>query len=173
MILNGFPGADYENVCQTLIASSNGKDGDLFDLCYTENLNNPFKPIWLRLQPLGFEFCEMVGELLKPMSHHLDAERLVTRIIRKQNNDPRSWISSDLAAHVAQGPEFQHPVLINLLIHHEDQQAPVVYGRDLNWDTLFGSINYQTEQGSVYANQHLWNLVCCGKPTVVTWISAR
>jgi Lon-like ATP-dependent protease len=45
-ILNGFPGADYENVCQTLIASSNGKDGDLFDLCY-ENLNNPFKPIWL------------------------------------------------------------------------------------------------------------------------------
>ncbi|MFR9721722.1 AAA family ATPase, partial [Aeromonas diversa] len=25
----------------------------------------------------------------------------------------------------------------------------------LNWDTLFGSINYQTEQGSVYANHHL------------------
>ncbi|MFQ2479009.1 Lon protease family protein [Aeromonas caviae] len=157
MILNGFPGADYENVCQTLIASSNGKDGDLFDLCYTENLNNPFKPIWLRLQPgSGFEFCEMVGELLKLMSHHLDAERLVTRIIRKQNNDPKIVdFLSDLAAHVAQGLEFQHPVLINLLIHHEDQQAPVVYGRDLNWDTLFGSINYQTEQGSVYANQHL------------------
>ena len=150
-ILNGFPGADYENVCQTLIASSNGKDGDLFDLCYTENLNNPFKPIWLRLQPgSGFEFCEMVGELLKLMSHHLDAERLVTRIIRKQNNDPKIVdFLSDLAAHVAQGLEFQHPVLINLLIHHEDQQAPVVYGRDLNWDTLFGSINYQTEQGSV------------------------
>lgn len=29
----------------------------------------------------------MVGELLKLMSHHLDAERLVTRIMRKQNND--------------------------------------------------------------------------------------
>ena len=52
MLLNGFPGADYESVCQTLIASSNGKDGDLFDLCYTENLNNPFKPIWLRCNPV-------------------------------------------------------------------------------------------------------------------------
>lgn len=157
MLLNGFPGVDYEDVCQTLIAASNGKDGDLFDLCYTENLNNPFKPIWLRLQPgTGIEFCEMVGELLKLMSHHLDAERLVTRIMRKQNNDPKiDDFLSDLAAHVAQGLEFQHPVLINLLIHHEEQEAPVVYGRDLNWDTLFGSINYQTEQGSVYANQHL------------------
>ena len=157
MLLNGFPGADYEGVCQTLIADSNGKDADLFDLCYTENLNNPFKPIWLRLQPgTGIEFCEMVGELLKLMSLHLDAERLVTRIMRKQNNDPKiDDFLSDLAAHVAQGLEFQHPVLINLLIHHEQQEAPVVYGRDLNWDTLFGSINYQTEQGSVYANQHL------------------
>src|SRR5690606_19774011 len=97
------PISDYEGVCQTLIAASNGKDGDLFDLCYTENLNNPFKPIWLRLQPgTGIEFCEMVGELLKLMSHHLDAERLVTRIMRKQNNDPKiDDFLSDLAAHVA------------------------------------------------------------------------
>ncbi|UBO75825.1 Lon protease family protein [Aeromonas rivuli] len=157
MLINGFPGADYEQVCRILIADTHGKDGDLFDLCYTENLNNPYKPIWLRLQPgSGVEFCEMVGELLKLMGHHLDAERLVTRIMRKQKNDPKiADFLSDLAAHVALGLEFQHPVLINLLIHHDEQQAPVVYGRDLNWDTLFGSINYQTEQGSVYANQHL------------------
>lgn len=47
-----------------------------------ENRCNPYKPIRLRLQPgTGVEFCEMVGELLKLLSHHLDAERIVTRIM--------------------------------------------------------------------------------------------
>ncbi|MGL5303368.1 MAG: Lon protease family protein [Aeromonas sp.] len=140
-----------------MIIEANGNDADLFDLCYTENLNNPFKPIWLRLQPgSGIEFCEMVGELLKLMSLNLDAEHLVSRIMNKQNHDPKiDDFLTTLAAHVAQGLEFQHPVLINLLIHHPQPEAPIVYGRDLNWETLFGSINYQTEQGSVYANQHL------------------
>ncbi|MFR9718296.1 Lon protease family protein [Aeromonas diversa] len=157
MLLNGFPGVDYEAVCNQLIDSVSGQDSDLFDLCFTENLNNPFKPIWLQLQPgTGYEFCEMVAELLKLANHHLDAERLVTRIMRKQNDDPKiDDFLSDLTAHVALGLEFQHPILINLLIHHEQKEAPVIYGRDLNWDTLFGSINYQTEQGSVYANHHL------------------
>lgn len=157
MLLNGFPGVDYEEACRLLIEDAKGQDADLFDLCFTENLNNPFKPIWLQLQPgSGFEFCDMVAELLKLANHHLDAERLVTRIMRKQNDDPKIGdFLSDLTAHVALGLQFQHPVLINLLIHHEDKQAPVIFGRDLNWDTLFGSINYQTEQGSVYANHHL------------------
>lgn len=157
MLLNGFPGVDYEAACRHLIAGIEGNDGDLFDLCFTENLNNPFKPIWLQLQPgSGYEFCEMVAELLKLANHHLDAERLVTRIMRKQNNDPKiDDFLSDLTAHVALGLEFQHPVLINLLVHHEQRELPVIFGRDLSWDTLFGSINYQTEQGSVYANHHL------------------
>ena len=44
-------------------------------------------------------------------------------------------------------------VLISLLIITKSSKPPSS-GRDLNWNTLFGSISYQTEQGSV-ANQHL------------------
>ncbi|MGL5947929.1 MAG: Lon protease family protein [Aeromonas sp.] len=157
MLLNGFPGVDYETACVELIANTHGKDGDLFDLCYTENVNNPYRPLCLTLQPgSGIEFCQQVAELLKRLSHKLDAEKLVAQIVHKQNNDPLiDDFLSDLATHVAQGLEFQHPVLINLLIHHPEQDAPLIYGRDLTWDSLFGSINYQTEQGSVYANQHM------------------
>ena len=44
---------------------------------------------------------------------------------------------------------------MNLMIHQTQQQPPVIYARDLTWRSLFGAINYVTEQGSVYSNHHL------------------
>lgn len=157
LLLSGFPGVDYEKTVMDLIDDCALDDSDLFDLCYAENLLNPFKPQWLKLKPgSGIEFCEWVGELLRLMKLHLDAEAVVNRILRKQDNDEKlAEYLEQLAAHVAQGGGFVHPVLINLLIHHETQTPPVIYARDLTWETLFGSINYQTEQGSVFSHHHL------------------
>ena len=56
---------------------------------------------------------------------------------------------------MAQDGVFTHPVLMNLMIHQLQPQPPVIYARDLTWRSLFGSINYVTEQGSVYSNHHL------------------
>ncbi len=157
LLLSGFPGVDYERTVMDLIDDCAPDDAALFDLCYAENLVNPFKPLWLKLKPgSGIEFCQLVGELLRLLPLHLDAEELVTRILRKQDNDAKlTEYLGQLAAHVAQGGGFVHPVLINLLIHHQTQTPPVIYGRDLTWETLFGSINYQTEQGSVFSHHHL------------------
>ena len=157
LLLSGFPGVDYEQTVMDLIDACSPDNRELFDLCYAENLQNPFRPIWLKLKPgSGIEFCELVGELLKLLSHHLDAESVVARILKKQDLDEKiaSYLS-ELSMHVAQGGTFTHPILINLLIHHETETPPVIYGRDLSWQTLFGGVNYQTEQGTVYSHHHL------------------
>ncbi len=157
LLLSGFPGVDYEQTVMELIDACSPDNRELFDLCYAENLLNPFRPQWLKLKPgSGIEFCELVGELLKLLSHHLDAEPVVARILKKQDHDERiATYLSELSMHVASGGTFSHPILINLLIHHETETPPVIYGRDLSWQTLFGGVNYQTEQGTVFSHHHL------------------
>jgi Lon-like ATP-dependent protease len=157
LLLSGFPGVDYEQTVMDLIDDCSPDNTQLFDLCYAENLQNPYRPLWLKLKPgSGIEFCELIGELLRLLSLHLDAEAVVTRILRKQDQDEKiANYLGDLAAHVTQGGTFTHPVLINLLIHHETETPPVIYGRDLSWASLFGAINYQTEQGTIYSHHHL------------------
>lgn len=157
MLLSGFPGVNYEQTVMDLIDECSPDNSDLFDLCYAENLLNPSRPLWLKLRPgSGIEFCELVGELLRLLTLHLDAELVVTRILKKQNQDQKiADYLSMLAAHVTQGGTFTHPVLINLLMHHETETPPVIYGRDLSWTSLFGAVNYQTEQGTVYSHHHL------------------
>ncbi|WP_108650894.1 AAA family ATPase [Dongshaea marina] len=156
-LLNGFTGVDYERACRDLIQRYDDHSKHLYDVCYAENLINPFKPIWLHLMPgTGIKFCEQISELIHYMQHHLDAEHLVTKILKKQNGDEKvADYLEQLSAHVAQNKEFQHPVLINLLIHHDTGQRPVLFARDLSWEKLFGSVNYQTEQGSVFSHHHL------------------
>ena len=157
LLLNGFPGVDYEQVVMDLIDDCSPDNTQLFDLCYAENLLNPFRPQWLKLKPgTGIEFCELVSELLRLLSLHLDAEAIVSKILRKQDGDEKiANYLSQLAIHVAQGGTFCHPILINLLIHHETETPPVIYGRDLSWTTLFGAVNFQTEQGTIYSHHHL------------------
>ena len=77
LLLNGFPGVDYEQVVMDLIDDCSPDNRQLFDLCYAENLLNPFRPQWLKLKRgTGIEFCELVSELLRLLSLHLDAEAL-------------------------------------------------------------------------------------------------
>ena len=157
LLLSGFPGVDYEQTVIDLIDDCSPDNGELFDLCYAENLEDPFRPLWLKLKPgSGIEFCELIGDLLRLLSHHLDAEAVVTRILKKQDQDEKiATYLSQLAIHVAQGGTFSHPILINLMIHHETETPPVIYGRDLDWPTLFGELNFQTEQGTVFSHHHL------------------
>ena len=52
-----------------------------------ENLLNPYRPLWLKLKPgTGIEFCELVGELLRLLNLHLDAEGVVSKVLRKQDD---------------------------------------------------------------------------------------
>lgn len=157
LLLSGFPGVNYEQTVIDLIDECSPDSQTLFDLCYAENLQDPFRPVWLKLKAgSGIEFCEQVADLLRLLSLHLDAETVVAKILRHQNDDEKiaSYLTQ-LAAHVAQGGGFTHPVLINLLIHHETENIPVIYGRDLTWSSLFGTINFQTEQGTIFSHHHL------------------
>ena len=156
LLLNGFSGVDYEELVDSLV-KKHANHADLFDLCYAENLNHPQKPIWLRLKAgTGLEFCELVGQLLELSSRHLEAEHIVQRILKKQdNNDKIADYLSLLSQHVAAGQGFSHPVLINLMVHRHDTTMPVVYARQFTPEQLFGAIHFQTEQGSVFSHHHL------------------
>jgi hypothetical protein len=60
LLLSGFPGVDYEQTVIDLIDDCSPDNGELFDLCYAENLEDPFRPLWLKLKPgSGIEFCEV------------------------------------------------------------------------------------------------------------------
>ncbi|WP_375058461.1 Lon protease family protein [Zobellella sp. DQSA1] len=156
LLLNGFPGVDYEELVQDLVRK-HANHADLFDLCYAENLHHPQKPIWLRLKAgTGIEFCELVGQLLELSSRHLEAEHIVERILRKQGQDEKiADYLSLLSQHVAAGEGFSHPILINLMVHRHDSTIPIVYARQFSPEQLFGAIHFQTEQGSVFSHHHL------------------
>ncbi|WP_116474529.1 Lon protease family protein [Zobellella maritima] len=156
LLLNGFPGVDYEELVQDLV-NKHASHADLFDLCYAENLFHPQKPIWLKLKAgTGIEFCELVGQLLELSSRHLEAEHIVERILRKQEQDEKvaDYLSA-LSQHVATGQGFSHPILINLMVHRYDESIPIVYARQFNAEQLFGAIHFQTEQGTVFSHHHL------------------
>ena len=70
-------------------------------------------------------------------------------------NDRLASYLSDLSVHVANEQPFANDVIINLMVSHQKNTVPVIYGRDLNWYSLFGKVNYLTEQGTVYSNQNL------------------
>lgn len=159
IILEGYPGINYEDVVTQLI--SNPKiplhQRPIFDLCYAENLDNPQRPICLELEPgTGTEFCEKVGNLLKSLLKHVDSEKIVESIMKRQEGNERlaSYLSK-LSMHVANELPFSNEVIINLMVAHQKNTVPVIYGRDLNWFSLFGKVNYLTEQGTVYSNQNL------------------
>lgn len=156
LLLNGFAGVDYEELVNNLV-NKHANHADLFDLCYAENLNHPQKPIWLKLKAgTGLIFCELVGQLLELSSRHLEAEHIVERILKKQDNDPKiADYLSLLSQHVAAGEGFSHPVLINLMVHRNTDTMPIVYARQFSPEQLFGAVHFQTEQGSVFSHHHL------------------
>ena len=156
LLLNGFSGADYEELVQDLVQQY-AKHDALFDLCYAENLRHPQKPIWLRLKAgTSTVFCELVGQLLELTTRHLDAEHIVQRILKKQDYDEKvADYLSLLAQHVASEQGFTHPVLINQMIHRTDLEVPVIYARQFTPEQLFGAIHFQTEQGTVFSHHHL------------------
>ncbi len=164
LILEGYPGVDYENVVRDMISDTGGftPKRPIFDLCYAENTENPQRPICLNLMSgTGIEFCNQVTKLLDKLLNHVDAEKQVNKILQSQEGLPKEFHEilanylSQLSAKVLRGEPFSNDVLINLMVAHQKDRVPVIYGRDLNWYTLFGKVNYLTEQGTTYSHQNL------------------
>ena len=63
---------------------------------------------------------------------------------------------SDVARQLDKGHKPSHPVLLNLLVNHDDNgQFPIVFCDNPDPVKLFGEISVLTEQGSMVANHHL------------------
>jgi Lon-like ATP-dependent protease len=158
LLLCGFPGLNYEHLTRDLIALTDPTFNHSMDLCYAENVQQPHKPLCLPLRAgTGPEFCAGIAELYKLLRLKLDAETLVAKILRKQNQSAViAKYLSDLSSFIAQDGLFESQSPLNLMLHHaQPEQPPVIFARDLTWRSLFGSVNYVTEQGSIYSNHHL------------------
>ena len=87
LILEGYPGVDYENTVMHLITETGGLSPKrpIFDLIYAENLDNPLRPVCINLKSgSGVEFCGNVSKLLDKLLNHVDAEKLVNKILESQ-----------------------------------------------------------------------------------------
>ena len=164
LILEGYPGVDYENTVARMISENGGLEPKrpIYDLCYAENIFNPLRPTCIELTAgSGVDFCGSVSKLLDKLINHVDAEKLVNKIIESQSGLPEgsrdalAGYLSALSAKVLKGEPFTNEVIINLMVAHEKNTVPVIYGRDINWYTLFGKVNYLTEQGTTYSHQNL------------------
>lgn len=159
ILLEGYPGVDYEKVVTQLMDNNRIplRQRPIYDLCYAENMDNPLNPVCIELQPSsGPDFCNKVMELLDSLVKHKDAENIVNSIMKHQpNNEKLASYLSKLSVHVANEKPFTNDVIINLMVSHSKNTVPVIYGRDLNWFSVFGKVNYLTEQGTVYSHQNL------------------
>ncbi len=157
MLLTTSSDINIEDCIKDLISNTSMPKRTLYDICYAENLTNPLAPTWLHIKSgTATEFNTLICELLNKIQHKLDAEDVLLRILHKQDNNKKlEDYLSDLAIHIAEGKDFAHPVLMNLMVCHEPNQVPVIFGQDLTWKRLFGGVNYLTENGTTYSHQHL------------------
>lgn len=158
LLLCGFPGLDYEQLTRDLIAATTPVFQHSADLCYVENVQQPYRPRCLLLKAgTGPEFCTSIAELYKLLRLKLDAETVVNKILRKQNqSESVARYLTELSSFIVQDGLFESSNPVNLMLHQQDtSKPPVVFARDLSWRSLFGAVNYVTEQGSIYSNHHL------------------
>ena len=157
MLLSTIDGANTEQCIRDLLTGITMPHRELYDLCYAENLDNALAPVWLHIKSgTSAEFSELMSELFQKVKLKVDAEKLLLRILKKQGDNPKlENYLSDLSIYVAQGREFTHPVPMNLLVRHDADRNPVIFGTDITWKRLFGGVNYLTENGSTYSNHHL------------------
>ncbi len=164
LVLEGCPGTDYENTARLLIQEAGGMKPrrPIYDLCYAENLDNPLRPVCLLLTAgTGNEFCNGIAKLLDKLVNHVDAERQVNRLLEAQKDLPEesrerlATYLSALSAKILKQEPFSSEIIINLMDAREKDVSPVICGRNLSWHSLFGKVNYLTEQGTTYSNQSL------------------
>ncbi|MGN1392814.1 MAG: AAA family ATPase [Succinivibrionaceae bacterium] len=157
MYLNSIGGFDVEECIKNILSNCEFLSSTLYDICYAENLNNELSPTWLHIKSgTAEEFNKLICDLLNNVKHNLNAENILLRILKKQDNNKKlENYLSDLSIHVAQGKDFTYPVLMNLLVCHEPNKPPVIFGKDLTWKKLFGGVNYLTENGTTYSHHHL------------------
>lgn len=130
----------------------------LWDWCYAENLDDPRRPLCLRLKAgSGDRFCSDITALLQAKLEDKDTDQALKDLVAGQPQEKRlAGYLATLLARVAAGEDFAHPVLFNLLVNHQDPaQVPIVHNRDLSDVGLFGEITFETQEGTVSANQHL------------------
>ena len=157
MLLTSSSDIDIEVCIRDLLEKIEIPDRTLYDICYAENLAEPLSPICLHIKSgTAIEFNTLICDLLNKIQRKTDAEEVLMRILKKQNNDKKlENYLSDLSIHIAQGKDFSHPVLMNLMVCHNEKEVPIIFGQNLTWKSLFGGVNYLTENGSTYSNQHL------------------
>ncbi len=156
MLLNT-AGCNQEKCVKDLLLACEHPDRQLNDIIYAENLNNELAPTWLHiLSGTAEEFNKQIIELLNKINHKVNAEEDFLQIMKKQpGNKKLETYLSDLSIFMAKGGEFTYPVLMNLMVCHDEGKAPVIYARDLTWKKLFGGVNYLTENGTTYSHHHL------------------
>lgn len=157
MLLTSSPDIDIEACIKDLLAQTELPKRTLYDICYAENLTNSLAPTWLHIKSgTATEFNTLICDLLNKIQRKLDAEKVLLRILHKQDNNAKlEDYLSNLSIHIAQGKDFSHPVLMNLMVCHEPNEVPIIFGHDLSWKRLFGGVNYLTENGTTYSHQHL------------------
>lgn len=156
MLLNT-AGCNPEKCIKDLLLGCEHPPRELHDIIYAENLNNELAPTWLHIKTgTADEFNKQIIELLNKINHKINAEDDFLQIMKKQpGNTKLETYLSDLSIFMAKGGEFTYPVLMNLMVCHEEGKAPVIYARDLTWKKLFGGVNYLTENGTTYSHHHL------------------
>lgn len=157
MMLTTTEGIDVEELIPQLLNKCESNNKELHDICYAENLTNDLSPVWLHIKSgTAEEFNTLICDLLNKVKRNLNAEEILLRILKKQGDNKKlEDYLSDLSIHVAKGQDFAHPVLMNLMVCHEANVPPIIFGRDITWKKLFGGVNYLTENGTTYSHQHL------------------
>lgn len=158
MMLGGYPGMNYEQIVRELIAEEPSPTAGMYDLIYVENLEYSLRPIWLMLKPgSGLRFLKQLFELITSLSKHQDSEKLASKIIEEQGNDEklRNYIEI-LSSHIAKGDKLEGSAIANVMVYHDSEDVPpVIFARDISWTSIFGKVNYLSDQGTYYSNHQL------------------
>ncbi|WKE67356.1 AAA family ATPase [Gallaecimonas kandeliae] len=132
--------------------------GKVWDWCYAENLADARRPLCLRLKAgSGDAFCQGVTQLLQLKLEEKAFQTELDSLVASQPQEGRlaQYLEGLLDA-MASGEEFNHPVLINLLVNQpEAGRVPIIHNRDLSEVGLFGEITFEIQEGTVSAHQHL------------------
>ena len=157
MMLGGYPGMNYEQVVRELISEEPSPTAGMYDLIYVENLEYNLRPIWLMLRPgSGIKFLTEIIELITSLSKHQDSEKLASKIIAEQGNDEKlkNYIET-LSSHIAKGEKLEGSAIANVMVYHDTEVPPVIFARDISWTSIFGKVNYLSDQGTYYSNHQL------------------
>ncbi len=156
MLLSTYPDIDTVQCVIDLLQACDKPDHQLYDIFYAENLNNELSPTWLHIKSgTTDEFLTLINELIKKAKMKLDQEQILLKILEKQDHNTKleDYLTS-LCNSIAQEKIPADQVIMNLMVSHQPNKAPLIFGCDLTWKKLFGCVNYLTENGTTYSSHN-------------------